>query len=176
MWLWFYAGFINFNNFHCLLFFKIKLISKIEKMQSLIRIEEMVFRGKLIIQELMVVCFCWIFLQIHVRDKNKYKNKQKTTQCCPSLIKDWQLSNKNVLILGISGFFLLVQCTPFEGVLFTFISCYMHVHVFLETVCVSKTINSWSLKTNEQLNKTDALRQKANTTFHLIFQTRFVNF
>lgn len=78
VWLWFYAGFINFNNFHCLLFFKIKLISKIEKMQSLIRIEEMVFRGKLIIQELMVVCFCWIFLQIHVRDKNKYKNKQKT--------------------------------------------------------------------------------------------------
>lgn len=55
-------------------------------MQSLIRIEEMVFRGKLIIQELMVVCFCWIFLQIHVRDKNKYK--KKTTQCCPSLIKD----------------------------------------------------------------------------------------
>lgn len=47
-------------------------------MQSLIRIEEMVFRGKLIIQELMAVCFCWIFLQIHVRDKNKYKNKQKT--------------------------------------------------------------------------------------------------
>lgn len=47
-------------------------------MQSLIRIEEIVFRGKLIIQELMVVCFCWIFLQIHVRDKNKYKNKQKT--------------------------------------------------------------------------------------------------
>lgn len=49
-------------------------------MQSLIRIEEMVFRGKLIIQELMVVCFCWIFLQLHVRDKNKYKNKQKTKE------------------------------------------------------------------------------------------------
>lgn len=47
-------------------------------MQSLIRIEEIVFRGKLIIQELMAVCFSWIFLQIHVRDKNKYKNKQKT--------------------------------------------------------------------------------------------------
>lgn len=46
-------------------------------MQSLIRIEEMVFRGKLIIQELMVVCFCWIFLQLHVRDKNKYKNKKQ---------------------------------------------------------------------------------------------------
>lgn len=45
-------------------------------MQSLIRIEEIVFRGKLIIQELMVVCFCWIFLQLHVRDKNKYKKNK----------------------------------------------------------------------------------------------------
>lgn len=46
-------------------------------MQSLIRIEEMVFRGKLIIQELMALCFCWIFLQIHVRDKNKQKTKKQ---------------------------------------------------------------------------------------------------
>lgn len=146
-------------------------------MQSLIRIEEMVFRGKLIIQELMVVCFCWIFLQIHVRDKNKYKNKQKKQLNVVHLSS--RIDNSQIKMFsfqGSQGFFLLVQCTPFEGVLFTFISCYMHVHVFLETVCVSKTINSWSLKTNEQLNKTDALRQKANTAFHLIFQTRFVNF
>lgn len=148
-------------------------------MQSLIRIEEMVFRGKLIIQELMAVFFCWIFLQIHVRDKNKYKNKQKTKKQLNVVHLSSRIDNSQIKMFsfqGSQGFFLLVQCTPFEGVLFTFISCYMHVHVFLETVCVSKTINSWSLKTNEQLNKTDALRQKANTAFHLIFQTRFVNF
>lgn len=39
-----------------------------------------------------------------IKTNTKTKNK-KTTQCCPSLIKDWQLSNKNVLILGICRVF-----------------------------------------------------------------------
>lgn len=85
--LWFYAGFINFNNFDCLLFFKIKLILKIEKMQSLISIEEMVFRGKLIIQELMAVCFGGFFLQIHVGGKKTHERKN-LMQSGSSLIKE----------------------------------------------------------------------------------------
>lgn len=46
-------------------------------MESLISVEEMVLGGKLIIQELMAVCFGWFFLQIHVRGKKPPKNPER---------------------------------------------------------------------------------------------------
>lgn len=49
-------------------------------MESLISVEEMVLGGKLIIQELMAVCFGWFFLQIHVRGKKKQTQKPRKKQ------------------------------------------------------------------------------------------------
>lgn len=87
--------------------------------------------------------FWWVFPSDTCRrKKNPWKKELNVVRVIS------HQGNKNVLILGICRFCFVF--TPFEGVLFTFIGCYMHVHVFSKTLCVSRTINFWSLKTNEQ--------------------------